>query len=161
MPVPRAPAPSIFGQHPSSHQAYFAGPAAAPPGTSYPAYGAAPPAYYAPPTAAGYTAAAPPSEGHPPQVPPPWDPALLAALHSAPSPSHYGGGGDWHMDTGATAHMTYHPGNLTSSTPVQTSTRITVGDGSSLPITHVGHRSFPSTSTPITMSNVLVSPNLV
>ena len=57
--------------------------------------------------------------------------------------------------------MTYHPGNLTSSTPVQTSTRITVGDGSSLPITHVGHRSFPSTSTPITMSNVLVSPNLV
>ena len=63
MPVPRAPAPSIFGQHPSSHQAYFAGPAAAPPGASYPAYGAAPPAYYAPPTAAGYTAAAPPSEG--------------------------------------------------------------------------------------------------
>ena len=65
------------------------------------------------------------------------------------------------MDSGATAHMTAHPGNLTSSTPVHTPTRITVGNGSSLPITHIGSTSFPSTSTPITMSNVLVSPELV
>ena len=65
------------------------------------------------------------------------------------------------MDSGATAHMAAHPGNLTSSTPVHTPTRITVGNGSSLPITHIGSTSFPSTSTPITMSNVLVSPDLV
>ena len=65
------------------------------------------------------------------------------------------------MDSGATAHMTAHPGNLTSATPVHTPTRITVGNGSSLPITHVGHMSFPSTSTPVHMSNVLVSPDLV
>ena len=62
------------------------------------------------------------------------------------------------MDSGATAHMIAHPGNLTSSTPVRTPTRITVGNGSPLPITHIGITSFPSTSTPITMSNVLVSP---
>ena len=65
------------------------------------------------------------------------------------------------MDSGATAHMAAHPGNLTSSTPVHTPTRITVGNGSSLPITHVGSTSFPSNTTPITMSNVLVSPDLV
>ena len=65
------------------------------------------------------------------------------------------------MDSGSTAHMTAHPGNLSSSTPVHTPTRITVGNGSSLPITHVGSTSFPSSSTPITMSNVLVSPDLV
>ena len=65
------------------------------------------------------------------------------------------------MDSGATAHMAAHPGNLTSSTPVDTPTRITVGNGSSLPITHIGSTSFPSTSTPIIMSNVLVSPDLV
>ena len=112
-----------------------------------PAFGAAPaPAY------GGF---------YPPQAPPPWDPTLLAALHSAPSPSSYGGGGDWYMDSGATAHMTSHPGNLTSATPLHTSTRITVGNGFSLPITHVGHMSFPSTSTPMHMSNVLVSPDLV
>lgn len=65
------------------------------------------------------------------------------------------------MDSGTTAHMTCHPGNLTSSTPIRTPTRITVGNGSSLPITHVSHMSFPSTSTPINMINVLVSPDLV
>ena len=65
------------------------------------------------------------------------------------------------MDSRATVHMTAHPGNLTSSTPIRTPIRITVGNGSSLPITHIGSTSFPSTSTPITMSNVLVSPELV
>lgn len=65
------------------------------------------------------------------------------------------------METGATAHMIPHHGNLISSTPVHTPTRITVGNGSSLPITHIGSTSFPSTSTPITMNNVLVSPELL
>ncbi|XP_071680010.1 uncharacterized protein [Lolium perenne] len=88
--------------------AYFAGPTASPHGASYPAFGATPPAasypsYYAPPPVA-----VPPAM-YPPQVPPPWDPALLAALHSAPSPANYGSGGDYFMDTGATAHMTNHP----------------------------------------------------
>ena len=58
-------------------------------------------------------------------------------------------------------HMTGHPGNLSSSTPVNTPTRITVHNVSSLPITHVGSTSFPSSYTPITMYNVLVSPDLV
>ena len=121
MPVPRAPAPGILGPRPASHQALFATQNAAP----YNGYRAAPPpapAYGAAPDY-GAASAAPAYGGfYPPQVPPPWDPALLAALHSAPSPSSYGGGGDWYMDSGATAHMTAHPGNLTSATPVHTPT---------------------------------------
>ena len=68
--------------------------------------------------------------------------------------------GDWYMDTGATAHMFAHPGNLASFTLVTTDHRIIVGDGS-LPITHVGHTSFPSNSMPITLSNILVPPHLI
>ncbi|KAK1663210.1 hypothetical protein QYE76_051369 [Lolium multiflorum] len=40
------------------------------------------------------------------------DPALVHALHSAPNTGPYGGGGDWFMDTGASSHMTSHPGHL-------------------------------------------------
>ena len=125
MPVPRAPAPGLLGPRPAGHQAFV--------GAPYQPYGAP----LAPPPLGGYgaPAQAPPYGGQlPPPAPAQWDPALLAALHSAPSPSNYGGGGDWYMDSGATAHMTAHPGNLTFSTPVHTPTRITVGNGSSLPI---------------------------
>ena len=171
------PSGSRFGHPwapPGGHRALFAvqnaAPysgygAALPPAPAYgaaaaPAYGAAP-TYGAATTAFGAAPAPAYGGSYSPQVPPPWDPALLAALHSAPSPSSYGGGGDWYMDSGATAHMTAHPGNLTSATRVHTPTRITVGNGSSLPITHVGHMSFPSTSTHVHMSNVFVSPDLV
>lgn len=116
------------------------------------------------PMTGGYPLLPPPQPYGGPVMPPPptsWDPAPLAALHSAPSQSTSGGGGDWYLDTGATAHMSSHPGNLISSYPVNTSTRITVGDGSSLIITHIGHISFPSTSMPLSMSNILVSPALI
>ncbi|KAK1620339.1 hypothetical protein QYE76_025856 [Lolium multiflorum] len=46
----------------------------------------------------------------------PWDPALLTALQSAPSAGAYGGGGDWFMDTGASAHMAAHPDVATTLT---------------------------------------------
>nr|XP_020169284.1 SH3 domain-containing protein C23A1.17-like [Aegilops tauschii subsp. strangulata] len=90
----------------------------------------------------------------------PWDPVLLPALHAAPTPNNYTGG-DWYMDTGATAHMFAHPGNFAFFTPVSTDRRIIVGDGSTLPITHIGHTSFPSSSTPLSLSNILVSPHLI
>ena len=65
------------------------------------------------------------------------------------------------MDTGATAHMFAHPGNLASFTPVTTDRLIIVGDSSTLPITHVGHTSFPSNDTPLSLSNIIVSPHLI
>ncbi|XP_071678127.1 uncharacterized protein [Lolium perenne] len=147
MSVPRAPTPGVLGPRPPSHQAYFA----------------APQPYMQP--YGSYMVGQPSQPGGLPPLSPmppaPWDPALLAALHAAPTPIAYAGGGDWHMDTGASAHMAAHPGTLHTSRPVTTSTRITVGDGSSLPITHIGHASLPSTSTPLSLSNVLVSPNLI
>src|SRR3954469_10879260 len=63
------------------------------------------------------------------------------------------------MDTGATAHMFADPGNLAASTPVTTDRRIIVGDGSTLPITHVGHNSFSSNSMSLSISNIFVSPH--
>nr|XP_051220119.1 uncharacterized protein LOC127337206 [Lolium perenne] len=94
MPVPRAPAPGVLGPRPPSHQAYFAAPQ-----PYMPPYG-----WVGQPSQPG---GLPPL---PPMPPAPWDPALLAALHAAPTPTAYAGGGDWHMDTGASAHMAAHPG---------------------------------------------------
>nr|XP_020199931.1 translation initiation factor IF-2-like [Aegilops tauschii subsp. strangulata] len=75
---------------------------------------ACPSSRLAPPPLGGYgpPVPVPPYGGlPPPPVPMPWDPALLAAQHSAPSPSSSVGGGDWYMDSGATAHMEAHPGS--------------------------------------------------
>nr|XP_040256741.1 COPII coat assembly protein SEC16-like [Aegilops tauschii subsp. strangulata] len=67
---------------------------------------------------------APPYGGlPPPPVPAPRDPTLLAAQHSAPSPSSSVGGGDWYMDSGATAHMAAHPDLVTNLVSVRLLTR--------------------------------------
>uniref|UniRef100_A0ACD5Y5G8 Uncharacterized protein n=1 Tax=Avena sativa TaxID=4498 RepID=A0ACD5Y5G8_AVESA len=56
--------------------------------------------------------------------------------------------------------MTSSSGMLASSRPA-ISSRIVVGDGSSLPVTHTGHTTIPTTSTPLSLTSVLVSPNLI
>ncbi|XP_073354830.1 uncharacterized protein [Aegilops tauschii subsp. strangulata] len=80
----------ILGPHPADPQVHLAA-------TPYQAGGGgnAPGGYapggYTPPLAPASFGYAPPPA--PAQLPPaPWDPALLAALHSAPSSSNYGGG---------------------------------------------------------------------
>ena len=65
------------------------------------------------------------------------------------------------MDTGASSHMAAYPGNLSSASPIHTSSRIIVGNGAGLPITHIGSTSFPSNSRPLYLNNVLVSPELI
>jgi hypothetical protein len=115
------------------HQAFIAAPPQAPAGLPYaPVYG-----------------------GMMPQAPTAhWDPALYTALQHAPSPGAYSGGGDWFMDTGASAHMVAHTGNLSTSSPTSTSSRIIVGNGAGLPISHIGSTHFPSNSTPLSLNNV-------
>nr|XP_020198077.2 uncharacterized protein LOC109783907 [Aegilops tauschii subsp. strangulata] len=154
MPVPRPPAPSLLGPGPSSHQAFFAGPQ---PGPVAPPtyYSPAPVGYGGPTTNTGVTD----SSGYP--APVSYDPALLAALHQQPPAGAYSGGGDWFMDTGASSHMAAYPGNLSSASPIHTSSRIIVGNGAGLPITHIGSTSFPSNSRPLYLNNVLVSPELI
>nr|XP_040251374.1 protein transport protein SEC31-like [Aegilops tauschii subsp. strangulata] len=103
MPVPRAPAPTLPVPRPPADQAYYAAPQP---------YGGYPP----PQMSGAYGLPAVPPLPSPALPTAPWDPALLTALHATPTPNNYTGGGDWYMDTGATAHMFAHPGNLASFT---------------------------------------------
>jgi hypothetical protein len=91
----------------------------------------------------------------------PWDPALYTALQYAPPPGAYTGGGKWFMDTGASVHMAPHLGNLSTSSPTSTHSRIIIGNGTGLHISHIGSTNFSSTSKPLSLNNVLVSLHLI
>jgi hypothetical protein len=56
--------------------------------------------------------------------------------------------------------MATYSGNLSRFFLTFTTSRIIIGNGSSLPITHVGSTRFPATSKPLSLSNVIVSPEL-
>ncbi|KAI3765987.1 hypothetical protein L2E82_16034 [Cichorium intybus] len=64
---------------------------------------------------------------------------------------------DWYVDTGATAHMTPSPENVSSSAPYSGNMHVTVGNGAQLPISHVGHSSI---SNKLALRDVLVIPKL-
>jgi hypothetical protein len=84
----------------------------------------------------------------------------MAALHEVPPPSQYTDGDDWVMDTGAISHMANHPGILTSSSP-PLNTSIIVGNGSPLPVHHMGSSTIPTSSSTLHLCNVLISPHLI
>lgn len=94
---------------------------------------------------------------------PTWDgQALLTALQNnggqpQPPPSS----ADWYMDTGASAHMSNAPGNLTGSTPLPHPSSIIVGNGARLTVSHSAAASIPTVSSSIQLNNVLISPSLV
>jgi hypothetical protein len=126
-------------------------------------YGAPPATYYygVPPPAAGtHDTAASSSNAAPP---PAWDQAgLIQALNnlSVQQQQPSAAPGPWYLDTGTSVHMSSNPGNLSSLTPCSSS-RIVVGNGSSLAVTHTGHQSLPTTTSPIHLHNILVSQNLL
>ncbi|KAK1670754.1 hypothetical protein QYE76_058913 [Lolium multiflorum] len=92
--------------------------------------------FTAAPTAAPVYQSAPASSSSPT-----WDNAgLIAALNSL-----YEQGG-WVMDSGATSHMTNDEGNILFSAPLSTPHFVTVGNGSSVPISSSGYTSFRSPS---------------
>jgi hypothetical protein len=68
--------------------------------------------------------------------------------------------GEWVMDSGATAHIASDPGMLHSSRP-SSSSFVTVGNGSTMPTSHIGHVSLPSSAHSFSLNNVLIVPNLV
>jgi hypothetical protein len=65
------------------------------------------------------------------------------------------------MDTGASAHMSSDAGNLNSLSSNPPHKHIMVGDGSSIPVSHSGHTSIPTSSRPLTLRDVLVTPRIV
>jgi hypothetical protein len=93
----------------------------------------------------------------------PWDmSALHAALQgTAPHQSPSGGTSDWYFDTGASSHMSSGAGNLHSLRPSSSSSQIVVGNGAHLPITHTGTGTIATSTTPLTLRNVLLSPSLI
>jgi hypothetical protein len=56
--------------------------------------------------------------------------------------------------------MTSSPGNLQSSTVYHGQDKVQFGNGSVLPITHVGHTTISSPQSTFQLRNVLVVPNL-
>jgi hypothetical protein len=83
------------------------------------------------------------------------------ALQGIPPAHQYIGGGDWVMDTGASSHMATHPGILTSFSPPPLHTLIIVGNGALLPVSHFGSSVITTSSTPLHLNNVLISPHLI
>ena len=92
----------------------------------------------------------------------PWDmQALYTSLGSTGVATTPPNASNWFLDTGATAHMTSNAGNLVQPRPFLFSTFVTVGNGAQLPVTHTGSLAIPTSSRPLYLNNVLVTPSLV
>lgn len=74
-----------------------------------------------------------------------------------------GDGNGWIFDTGATVHMSAQSGMLSSVHSISSLPPIIVGNGSSIPVTSVGHSIIPTSNKPLMLNHVLVAlaPNLV
>jgi hypothetical protein len=88
-------------------------------------------------------------------------PGLLAALQGVPPPSQYNGGGDWVMDTGASAHMANQLGILSSLSPPPIPSHIVVGNGAPLSVQFTGSTVIPTNSSPLKLNHVLISSHLI
>ena len=87
--------------------------------------------------------------------------ALLAALASAGVPPAGNGTSDWFLDTGASSHMASAPGNFPTVQPLNSSPSVTVGNGASMPVTHLAGSSIPTSTSPLALHNILVTPSLI
>jgi hypothetical protein len=67
---------------------------------------------------------------------------------------------EWFPDSNATSHMTNNPGNLDDPATYSGNERLMVGNGQSLPISHIGFVSTVAPHSSIPLSNVLVVPDI-
>ncbi|KAF8377599.1 hypothetical protein HHK36_030981 [Tetracentron sinense] len=67
---------------------------------------------------------------------------------------------EWIPDIGATSHMTNNPGILHSIYPYTGCDKITVGDGNTLPISHIGNTTLLTSYGKLKVDNVLVVPSI-
>ena len=65
------------------------------------------------------------------------------------------------MDSGASSHMASDHGTISTLSPSTTSNQIIVGNGNSLPVTHVGSQTFPIHPKPMHLTNVLIVPQII
>jgi len=64
------------------------------------------------------------------------------------------------MDTGASTHMSNH-GTFPTISTAPSSSRILVGNGMSIPVSHMASSSVPTSTRPLHLHNILIAPNLV
>jgi hypothetical protein len=70
------------------------------------------------------------------------------------------GNQEWFMDSGASSHMASDHGILSSLRP-SSSHKIIVGNGASLPVTHIGSYTLPFHPKNIYLRNILVVPHII
>ncbi|KAL4379829.1 hypothetical protein GQ457_02G016750 [Hibiscus cannabinus] len=66
----------------------------------------------------------------------------------------------WYIDSGATHHVTHDPTNIQSATPYQGSGMVSVGNGNSLAISHVGHTFLKTPHKFLLLYHLLHVPNI-
>jgi histone deacetylase 1/2 len=90
-----------------------------------------------------------------------WDTsALYAALTNASVATNPPSSSNWYLDTGASTHMSSNSGTLSSPTHFPFQSFVTVGNGARLPVTHRAAATIPTSSSPLRLNNVLVTPSL-
>lgn len=83
-------------------------------------------------------------------TPAPWQPHANLATASSP----------WLLDSGSTHHLTTDLNNLSMHQLYNGGEKVTIADGSGLPISHTGLTSLPTPTRSLTLNNVLYVPNL-
>jgi hypothetical protein len=90
-----------------------------------------------------------------------WDnSALYAALNNAGVATHPPSSADWYFDTGASAHMS-SSGIISTPQSLPSPSFVIVGNGARLPVTHTAAAHIPTSSSPLHLHNVLVTPSLI
>ena len=67
----------------------------------------------------------------------------------------------WHIDDGATDHISADMNNLTQQDEYKGKEKVAVGNGTYLSISHIGHYIISNCSRPLHLRNILRVPNII
>ncbi|GJW25777.1 hypothetical protein Tco_0039588 [Tanacetum coccineum] len=67
----------------------------------------------------------------------------------------------WNMDTGASSHLAVNTGILTSFSNSSMYPSVFVGNGHSIPVIHTGHSFLHTSSKPLHLNHILVTPHII
>ncbi|GJS14550.1 hypothetical protein Tco_0409022 [Tanacetum coccineum] len=67
----------------------------------------------------------------------------------------------WNMDTGTSSHLADNTGILTSFSNSSMYPSVFLGSGHSIPVTHTGHSFLHTSSKPLQLNHILVTPHII